>query len=127
MGPKKNLTLTTEEVDDIKKSLDFLSEEVSAVRTQQKNILKLDDEVKVLRLQNAEKDKWLAYLENRVADLEQYTRINDTVITGIPINPWSYARAVTASSEGEPGCELNRATGGYISAVKRDYSGLQPG
>ena len=103
MGPKKTLTLTTEEVDDIKKSLDFLSEEVSAVRMQQKNILKLVDEVKVLRLQNAEKDKRLAYLENWVADLKQYTRMNDIVITGIPIYPRSYARAVTASREGEPG------------------------
>lgn len=102
--------MSTEEVDDIKKSLDFLSEEVSAVRTQQKNILALVDEVKMLRMQNEEKDKRLAYLESRVADLEQYTRINDIVITGLPIKPRSYARAVSAGSEGEPGCELDASS-----------------
>uniref|UniRef100_A0A671UD66 Immunoglobulin V-set domain-containing protein n=1 Tax=Sparus aurata TaxID=8175 RepID=A0A671UD66_SPAAU len=86
MGPKKILTLTTEEVDDIKKSLDFLSEEVSAVRTQQKIILKLVEE----------KDKRLANLGNWVGDLKQYTRMNDIVIT--------------ASSDGEPGCELDASS-----------------
>ncbi|KAI3361166.1 hypothetical protein L3Q82_012910, partial [Scortum barcoo] len=41
---------------------------------QQKSILDLVEEVKALRIQNAEKDKQLAYLESRVAELEQYTR-----------------------------------------------------
>lgn len=41
------------EVDDI----DFLSEEVSAARLQQKGILALVEEVKALRIQNEEKDK----------------------------------------------------------------------
>ncbi len=61
-------------------------------------------------MQNAEKDKRLAYLENRVADLEQYTGMNDIVITGLPIKPRSYARAVNANSEGEPGCELDESS-----------------
>ncbi len=46
MGPKK--MLSAEEVDDIKKLLDCLTEEVSAVRPQQKNILDLVEEVKAL-------------------------------------------------------------------------------
>lgn len=49
----------------------------------------------MLRVQNAEKDKQLAYLESRVADLEQYTRVNDVIITGLQVKPRSYARAVT--------------------------------
>lgn len=91
-----------EEVDDIKKALDFLSEEVSAVRLQQKGILKLVEEVKALRIQNEEKDKRLTFLENRVAELEQYTRINDVVISGLNIKARSYARALTAGEGGEP-------------------------
>lgn len=100
MGPKK--TLTAEEGDDIKKSLDFLSEEISVVRAQQKSIMDLVEEVKALRFQNAEKDRRLLQLENRVAELEQHTRINDVIITGLHIKPRSYARAVTDDSGGEP-------------------------
>lgn len=96
MGPKK--TLSTEEVDKIKKALDFLSEEVSAVRVQQKSILELVEKVKTLRIQNTEKDKRLAYLESRVADLEQYTRMNDVIITGLHVKPQSYAKAVNVDN-----------------------------
>lgn len=86
MGPKKSPTA-----------------EVSAVRLQQKTIMDLVGEVKALRVLNEEKDKHISYLENRVAGLEQYTRINDVVITGLKIKPWSYARVVKTDNGGEPG------------------------
>lgn len=63
MGPKK--ALSADEADEIKKSLDFLTEEVPAVRLPQEkktNILDLVKEVKALRTENAEKDKQIAYL-----------------------------------------------------------------
>ncbi|CAJ1059656.1 uncharacterized protein LOC120437470 [Xyrichtys novacula] len=63
MGPKK--TLTAEEGDDIKNSLDFLSEEISIVKLQQKSILDLVEEVKALRTQNAKKDQRLVHLERQ--------------------------------------------------------------
>ncbi|KAK7172185.1 hypothetical protein R3I93_004481 [Phoxinus phoxinus] len=69
MGPKKNMQ--TEEVNDIKKSLDFLTEEMITVKTQQSRLLELLEEVKQLRLQNIEKDKRIVELERRVDDLEQ--------------------------------------------------------
>ncbi|KAI9547192.1 hypothetical protein NQZ68_020013 [Dissostichus eleginoides] len=90
MGPKK--FPAAEEVEDIKKSLHFLAEEMSAVRLQQKNILDLVIEVKELRIQNAEKDKRITYLESRVEDLEQYNRMNNIIVTGLNITPPSYAR-----------------------------------
>ncbi|KAJ8393943.1 hypothetical protein AAFF_G00054760 [Aldrovandia affinis] len=98
--PKKNLA--AEELEDIKRSLDFLTEEISDVKLQQKTILELVEEVKALRIQNAEKDRRLDYLENRVADLEQYTRMNDIIVTGLRIKPQSYAKVVTADNGGSP-------------------------
>ncbi|CAL8325988.1 unnamed protein product [Merluccius merluccius] len=95
MPPKKNLT--AEDVESIKESLDFLSAEVAAIKQQQKTILDLVLEVKQLKLQNAEKDKQLLYLDNRVADLEQYTRMNDIIVTGLQIKPRSYAKAASAT------------------------------
>ncbi|KAL7381730.1 hypothetical protein ABVT39_010349 [Epinephelus coioides] len=104
MGPKRS-----EETEEIKKVLEFLTEEVSAVRLQQKSILDLVEEVKALRIQNAEKDKRFAYLECRVTDLEQYTRVNDVISTEFQVKPRSYARAVTAG-RGETTTELEVST-----------------
>lgn len=81
----------TEELFSLK-SLDFIIQEVSAVRMQQISILDLVEEAKALRLQNVEKDKHITSLENRVEDLEQYTRVNDVIITGLKIKPRSCAR-----------------------------------
>ena len=86
MGLKKNPAM--EDFEEIRKSLDLLSGETSAIRLQQKSILDLVLEVKALRLLNEEKDKRIAVLENRVADLEQYTRMNDVIITGSRAIAW---------------------------------------
>ncbi|CAL8360362.1 unnamed protein product [Merluccius merluccius] len=101
MPPKR--AMTAEEGEDIKKTLEFLAEENSAVKQQQKRILELVEEVKALRIQNAEKDRRLADMEHRVAELEQYSRVNDVIVTGLRIKPRSYARAVTTDNGGEPG------------------------
>ncbi|CAL9708920.1 unnamed protein product [Knipowitschia caucasica] len=88
------------EVADVKKSLNFMSSKLTNISDQQKTIVDLMKEVKELKIQNEEKDKRIFALENRLADLEQYTRIIDIIVTGLEIKPPTYARAV--ASEGEP-------------------------
>lgn len=100
MPPKK--VPAPEELEEIKHSLESLSGNVTAVRAQQEQLLGLLEEVKQLRLQNAEKEQRIVELERRVDELEQYSRINDVVITGIKIKPRSYARAAAATESGEP-------------------------
>uniref|UniRef100_A0A087YQP1 L1 transposable element RRM domain-containing protein n=1 Tax=Poecilia formosa TaxID=48698 RepID=A0A087YQP1_POEFO len=118
MGPRK--TPASEDLDDIKKSLDFLSEEVTAIRLHQNNILDLVKEVKSLRLSNEEKDKRIAALENRVAELEQYSKINDVIITGLRVKPSSYASAVaTTSTVGEPSVEVLNSTEKQVTSFLR--------
>lgn len=63
--------MTEEEFEEIKKSLNFMSDEISKISQQQKQIMNLMGEVKKLKRQNVEKDKQLALLEHRVADFEQ--------------------------------------------------------
>lgn len=58
--------------------------------------------MKDLQIQNAEKDQCLVYLESQVAELEQYTRINSIIVTGLHIKPRSYTQAVTTDNGGEP-------------------------
>lgn len=89
---------TPEEFEEIKLSLHSLCGDVTAVRAQQEQLLGLLEEVKQLRLRNAEKDQRIEDLERRVDELEQYSRVNDVVITGIKIRPRSYACAVAADN-----------------------------
>ncbi|ROL51646.1 hypothetical protein DPX16_19165 [Anabarilius grahami] len=94
MAPKKNPAV--EETEDIRKTLDFLSQDIGAIKTKQDKILKLVEEVTQLRIQIEERDKKIVELERKVEDLEQYSRINDVIVTGLQIKPRSYAHAVNA-------------------------------
>ncbi|KAI9517872.1 hypothetical protein NQZ68_001041 [Dissostichus eleginoides] len=98
MAPKKIANLP-DEVEEIKKSLDFLSAEIKTVAAQQNKIMELMGEIQSLKIQNIEKDKKITFLENRVADLEQYTRMNDLIISGLKTRHRSYARAAAASED----------------------------
>lgn len=92
--------LTAEEGDELKNTLEFLAQDISAIKQQQKVILELVEEVKALRIA---KDRRLAELETRVAELEQSARMNGVIVTGLRIKPRSYARAVTTNNSGDPG------------------------
>lgn len=83
--------------------------ETSAAKQQQKDILALVEEVKVLRIQNTEKDRRVAELENRVVELEQYSRINNVIVTGLRIKHRSYAQAVTQKCTAETRKETERS------------------
>ena len=98
MPPKKHLT--AEEGEGIKSTLEFLAEDIATIKQQQQTILDLVLEVKLLKQRNEEKDKKIALLENRVSDLEQYSRMNDVIVTGLKIKPRSYATAVAAATSG---------------------------
>ena len=101
MGPKE--VSSPEETDELKKSLELLIEEVKVLSEGQKKILDLTEEIKQLRLENAQKDTRIGELERRLDDLEQYSRMNDVIITGLKIKPRSYAQAVdTNKNGGEP-------------------------
>ncbi len=86
------------EVEDIKKSLEMLHDTVEKISKRQDKIMDLMGEIEALKLLRAENNKRINDLEIRVAELEQYSRIND-VITGLKIKPRSYAKAVGKVSE----------------------------
>lgn len=92
--------LTAEEGDELKNTLEFLAQDISAIKQQQKVILELVEEVKALQIA---KDRRLADLETRVAELEQSARMNDVIVTGLRIKARSYARAVRTNNSGDPG------------------------
>ena len=63
--------------------------------------MSLVEEVKALRLQNSEKEKRIFLLENRVDELEQYTRIHNIIITGLETKPCSYTQAAMRMTGGD--------------------------
>lgn len=98
MGPKKNTAM--EEGEELRKAIDSLTENVASMREEQKKILDLVEEVKKLRKENQEKDNKIEELEKRVDELEQYTRMNDVIVTGLRIKPRTYANTVAPSNNG---------------------------
>lgn len=69
-----------------------------------------------LRKSNEEKDVMIAQLEGRISDLEQYTRMNDIIVTGIKTRPRSFANAVRnrAVEEG-----ADRSTQEFVSVEQQ--------
>lgn len=88
-----------EDVEDIKKSLDFMSQEITKVAKQQTTLKEIMDEFKQLKALIQEKDKKIDHLEQRIDELEQYARLDDLLISGFEIQR-SYAQAV-AGDKGE--------------------------
>ena len=86
-----------EEMEEIKKRLDRLSADMGQISTQQTQLMVLLSEVAQLKTIINEKDKKINELEKRMDNLEQYTRMEDLIITGLETTHKTYARAVTAS------------------------------
>lgn len=80
MPPKKTSNAVEKELEDIRKSLNFMSDELGKVTKQQAVLLDLMD-VKQLKNLVKQKDKKIEGLERRIDDLEQYTRMEDFIIS----------------------------------------------
>ena len=96
---------TTAEMDEIKQSLCTIQQEIGKIATQQTQIMKLVEQVEGLQKQvdslknkNKEKDREIEILKGRIDEMEQYSRIDDVIITGLKTKHRSYAN-VTASAE----------------------------
>lgn len=52
-------------------------------------------------------------------DLEQYTRMNDVIVTGLQTKPWSYTQAVVTANGGEPDEQDTNSTEQQMAAFLR--------
>lgn len=96
--PQGKEMFAADDMEEIKRSLNFVTAELSTVTSQQKRLLELLDEVKTLKTLLTEKDRKISALEQRVDDLEQYTRREDLVLSGLETRHQTYARA-TANAD----------------------------
>lgn len=90
----------TKDMEELKLSFNFMSEELSKVVKQQASLMHLIGEIQQLKAIIKEKDEKIEELEKRVEDLEQYTKKEDVVISGLKTKYRTYARAM-AEDKGE--------------------------
>lgn len=93
--------MLAEELEEIKKSLNFMSEEIIKVVKQQVNLMGLMEEMRELKATVKQRDQKIQLLEQRINDLEQYSHAEDVTITGLETKHCSYARATAGDHQGE--------------------------
>lgn len=93
----KDMT-TGDDLEEIKRSLNFMSGELTKLTSQQEHLVGLMEEVKMLKTMLIEKDRKLLMLEQRVDELEQHMRRDNVVLTGLETRHRTYAQA-TANSD----------------------------
>ncbi|KAF7649076.1 hypothetical protein LDENG_00147870 [Lucifuga dentata] len=86
-------------MEEIKRSPNFLSEEVTEMATQQTQLLVLLTEVHELCLTIRDRDGKIVELEKCVDSLEQQARMNDLVIIGLEMKHLTYKRAVSGGND----------------------------
>ncbi|MEQ2269961.1 hypothetical protein XENORESO_012910 [Xenotaenia resolanae] len=91
----------TKYMEELKLSLNVMSEELSKVVKQQTSLMCLIGEIQQLKAIIKEKDEKIEELEKRVEDLEQFARKEDVVISGLKTTHRTYARTTAEDNKGE--------------------------
>lgn len=96
-------TMTTKEVkgdlQELKTSINIMGQQLGTISEQQCTIMGLMKNTQEFKRLNDEQKIRINFLETRVADLKQYSRINDVIISGMPLKPTSYAHALKGLQE----------------------------
>lgn len=90
-----------ESMEEIKKSLNYMSAEITKLSSQQEKLVGMMEEIKTLKLMVQEKDKKIHELERRVDDLEQYSRREEVIISGLKTTHRTYARVASGETTTE--------------------------
>ena len=86
--------------EELRKSVEFMGHQIEAMASKQDTLMEMMKEIKELKKQNEEKNAKIVQLECRLSDLEQYTRMNDVIVSGLRTRPSSFAAAVKSGVQG---------------------------
>ena len=93
----KSKEASTSEYDDIsgiRASLSKIESKLDEITKLRKDFDKLLKSVKTIESESAEKDERIKALKQKVEDLEQYSRMNDVIISELKTTHKTYTRAV---------------------------------
>ena len=99
MGPRQQKNY--DDICEIKESLAAVHSKLEEIFECRKDINKLLEKIETVSRENREKDEKIKQLESRIEDLEQHSRINDIIITGLKTNHKSYSRVVKSKDEND--------------------------
>ena len=77
----------SEEINDLKRSVNFISDKLDEILKSKREISEILSLVKKLEKINAEKDEKIRDLQSRVDNLEQYSRMENIIISGLRTTP----------------------------------------
>ena len=88
----------SEQSPTIKDKISFVYNELKSVSLAKlsRDIARLTETINSLQQENRQKDERIVCLENRLDALEQYTRMDDLVVSGLALKHRTYARAAAA-------------------------------
>ena len=96
----------------------MMNSTMEKLSTQQITIADLLNQVKLLKTKTVNQDKIITSLEERVSDLEQYSRMNDVIISGLKIRPLNFLQAVKRIGA-ENGLEHEESTEEQVTSFLR--------
>lgn len=100
MASKRDMEELRRSNEELRKSVEFMTHQMEAMTSKQDTLMGMMNEIKELKKNNEEKDAIIMQLRSRLCDLEQYTRMNDVIVTGLPTRPSSFAAAVRSKVQG---------------------------
>ena len=102
---KKNATtdhgemILEDEIRAIRNDMGQVLQQQNLILDLQKQVAELMNEAKALKENNKKQAETITTLQQRVDNLEQYTRVEDVIISGLQIHTQTYAQATTPSEE----------------------------
>ena len=87
-----------DEIRDIKTSLKYISARLDSLSGCRSDLTEVLDIVKKLRKENEEKEKKINELQKRIDHLEQHTRCDEVIISGLNTHHTSFAHTVAAEN-----------------------------
>ena len=84
---KPTMPEQSEEINDLKRSVNFISDKLDEILQSKREISEILSLVKKLEKINAEKDEKIRDLQSRVDNLEQYSRMENVIISGLRTTP----------------------------------------
>ena len=86
------------EIGEIKDSLEYMSEKVDLITEIKSDLSKALQVIEKLQHENQKKEKRILFLEDKLEELEQYSKIDNVIISGLNYKYKTYAGAARGNS-----------------------------
>lgn len=115
-----SLKSVQKELEELKLSMSMMNSTMEKLTSQQATITELLIQVKSLQAKTEAQEVTIISLEERLSDLEQYSRMNDVIISGLKVKPRNFLQAVNGVG-GENGLMHEETTEEQVASFLKDH------